>query len=290
MTTAPDEKSKKPSKESPDAAQPNRTTADKPPEAGSPLTAKLKAANDDETIESRPEPKTLQSAPGAEPGAKPRPATLVAPGMGRMNPLPATPALSASGKLLDRKIAYRQWLENKTKDELIDLIINLEAKDPGLEITEKLMKAQPSQPVAPILNYKPPENLAYTRLPVRSAAAASPPMPAWQIVLVNIDHNHPPLGLIIENEITFGRATGDTMPDVDLSPYGASTKGVSRIHARMRPLANNLALVDEKSTNGTFCNKAQIQPGVEHAVNDGDVITFGKVNFMVKIVKSPSAK
>jgi len=80
------------------------------------------------------------------------------------------------------------------------------------------------------------------------------------------------------------------VPDLDLTPYGAKSKGVSRLHARLRPELGALMLVDNSSSNGTFWNKIRLPANADQALKDGDVITFGRVNFLVKIVKPPSMR
>lgn len=257
----------------------------------------------DDTVQVKPEVPTAKAPAEAgnnapsqsgDAGHQPRmqPATVSMPAAGRMNPLPPPPAVtrSPSGKLLDRKVAYRRWLESKSKGELIELIMSLEEQDPALEITEKMIKTPTTPLHEPPQMYQVPDDLHYIHLPLVRKSADKEPVSAWQIILVNIDQGQKPLGLWIDAEISIGRTAGDVTPDLDLSPYGAGNKGVSRLHARMRPLPNTLVVIDEKSTNGTFCNRSQITPGVEQTLKDGDVIGFGKVNFMLKIVKSPDTK
>jgi hypothetical protein len=168
------------------------------------------------------------------------------------------------------------------------MIIWLESSDPSLDVTEKMMKGSATGVLTqPQASYQPPEDLQYVRLPELGKVGDGNPAARWQIVLLNIDETHPPLGLIIDGEISVGRTTTGKRPDLDLTPFGASSKGVSRLHAKIRPSANSLALVDNDSTNGPYCNKSSIKPGAEQPLNDGDVITFGKINFLLRVIKSP---
>ncbi len=64
-------------------------------------------------------------------------------------------------------------------------------------------------------------------------------------------------------------------PDVDLTPYGALKKGVSRIHAAIDQIANRPAITDIGSTNGVAINGSLLSPGKSHYLCDGDVIHLG---------------
>ena len=67
-----------------------------------------------------------------------------------------------------------------------------------------------------------------------------------------------------------------TAPDIDLEPYGARDKGVSRRHAKLLRLGKGLSyIVDLSSTNGTLINGKPVDP-LEHArLRNGDRIELG---------------
>ncbi len=64
-------------------------------------------------------------------------------------------------------------------------------------------------------------------------------------------------------------------PDVDLTPYGGKTSGVSRRHAQLRYQNTQWTLIDLGSSNGTFVNEVALQPGVPFMVQDGSRLRFG---------------
>jgi pSer/pThr/pTyr-binding forkhead associated (FHA) protein len=66
-------------------------------------------------------------------------------------------------------------------------------------------------------------------------------------------------------------------PDVDLSPYGAFDKGVSRIHAALVRHDASLTLLDLGSSNGTLINGRRVSANQPRVVQDGDEITFGQL-------------
>jgi pSer/pThr/pTyr-binding forkhead associated (FHA) protein len=64
-------------------------------------------------------------------------------------------------------------------------------------------------------------------------------------------------------------------PDIDLLPYGAMRRGVSRQHARMLVVNNGLYLVDLASTNGTYVNGKRLDPHMACKVKRGDEVMLG---------------
>lgn len=71
--------------------------------------------------------------------------------------------------------------------------------------------------------------------------------------------------------------SGSQRPDLDLSPYGALEKGVSRIHAAINRSDDTLTLVDMGSANGTHLNGQRLMPTQPHVLRDGDEIRLGKL-------------
>jgi hypothetical protein len=85
---------------------------------------------------------------------------------------------------------------------------------------------------------------------------------------------------ILPNQRTvLGRADNNaaSVPDVDLSPFGAFDKGVSRIHAALIRHDASLTLLDLGSSNGTLINGRRVSPNQPRVVQDGDEITFGQL-------------
>jgi hypothetical protein len=81
-------------------------------------------------------------------------------------------------------------------------------------------------------------------------------------------------------ETIVGRTDGKTFTaDLDLSPLGAATLGVSRVHAALAFDAdrNVMTLMDMNSMNGTFLNGLRLQPQDVHDLHPGDQIRFGRL-------------
>lgn len=72
---------------------------------------------------------------------------------------------------------------------------------------------------------------------------------------------------------------GEAPPDLDLDPYGAAAKGVSRRHAILSrdDIAGRLTISDLKSRNGTYVNEARLLPDLPHTIHDGDMIRLGQM-------------
>lgn len=88
-----------------------------------------------------------------------------------------------------------------------------------------------------------------------------------------------PVVLELKDRIVFGRLepTSPRQPDVDLTPYGALEKGVSRVHAAIERSDDVLTLIDMGSANGTNLNGQRLTPNQPRVLRDGDEIRFGKL-------------
>jgi len=98
-------------------------------------------------------------------------------------------------------------------------------------------------------------------------------------VILHVRDAVEPLTVTPGVELLIGRrdsATG-VAPDLDLSPYGALEKGVSRIHAALRRGDEVLSIVDLDSSNGTFLNGQRLGSNQPRLLRDGDEIRLGKL-------------
>ncbi len=89
-----------------------------------------------------------------------------------------------------------------------------------------------------------------------------------------------PIVLHPTEHTTIGRLDSGSpeQPDIDLTVYGALDRGVSRIHAAIERIDEDiLALVDLKSGNGTYLNGLKLEPGRPHILHDGDEMRFGNL-------------
>ncbi len=120
------------------------------------------------------------------------------------------------------------------------------------------------------------------------AAPAPPPVTLNNWVTLHLLDTGQVLPLAERNEFTLGRISEGQpiMPDIDLSPYQAYARGVSRLHAVLKREASHVFLMDLGSSNGTFVNGKRLAPNVDHAVSNGDVIALGKLKIQILLKAS----
>ncbi len=92
------------------------------------------------------------------------------------------------------------------------------------------------------------------------------------------------------SEVVLGRF-GDTIGvprevyPVNLSEYAGYAMGVSRIHASLRPTADQrLEIMDLASSNGTFLNGSPLNPYESYDVYHGDELMLGQLRIIINFV------
>ncbi|NLF79259.1 MAG: GAF domain-containing protein [Chloroflexi bacterium] len=111
--------------------------------------------------------------------------------------------------------------------------------------------------------------------------------PVWRVRLDLAYNPNRSLGLEINDELTMGR--GEETPGfVSLDDFDADELGVSRAHLALRPTESQLFVVDLGSTNGTWLNRRSIGVNTPFHLSNGDLLTLGKLEFLVRIVERPA--
>lgn len=128
-------------------------------------------------------------------------------------------------------------------------------------------------------------------------AGPSDPVPVprlstpWRLLMQIGGENQTTVGLEVRDKIVIGRSdpVASFYPDLDLSPYGGQKKGVSRRHATIIQDDEQKALFleDLNSTNGTRINGFSLEPRRRYRLRDGDELEFGKVQMVLRFVRSP---
>jgi hypothetical protein len=113
----------------------------------------------------------------------------------------------------------------------------------------------------------------------------------WRLLLQIGGEHQTTVGIEVKERILLGRAdpVADFYPDLDLSPYGGQEGGVSRRHASIIQDEENKALFleDLTSTNGTRINGFSLEPRRRYRLRDGDELEFGRVQMVLRFVRSP---
>jgi pSer/pThr/pTyr-binding forkhead associated (FHA) protein len=84
--------------------------------------------------------------------------------------------------------------------------------------------------------------------------------------------------------IVLGRSDANVRfnPDVDLTPYGAAERGVSRAHSRMHIANGQLFITDLGSTNGTFVAGKKLTPNEPQVIRPGDELLLGRLAISIQ--------
>lgn len=109
----------------------------------------------------------------------------------------------------------------------------------------------------------------------------------WQIVFQMLENDTRSITVRVDRANVIGRLDKDDPAieaDLDLGPYSGAELGVSRQHAILMPNAEGLWLVDLDSTNGTWINGLYLQPGMKYRLRNGDVIDFGSLRVLVRVI------
>lgn len=87
------------------------------------------------------------------------------------------------------------------------------------------------------------------------------------------------------HQLTIGRVAVDTDDevDVDLAPFKAVEKGVSRKHASIIWHKGALHIVDNNSSNGTFVNDARVTTD-PYKLHNGDKVRLGNLNVAIALL------
>jgi hypothetical protein len=98
-------------------------------------------------------------------------------------------------------------------------------------------------------------------------------------LVIHIRDASEPLTLKPSEETMMGRAdlASKSAPTVDLTPFGAQEKGVSRMHAVIKRTDESLLLADLGSVNGTYLNGQRLMADHPHVLRDGDEVRLGKL-------------
>ena len=91
------------------------------------------------------------------------------------------------------------------------------------------------------------------------------------------DYDSEPIRVRLSHDQTIGRKHNEFTPDVDLTPYDAYARGVSRQHAVVRRQNDTVVIIDMNSANSTFLNGQRLVPDQPRILRDGDEVRLGQL-------------
>lgn len=80
----------------------------------------------------------------------------------------------------------------------------------------------------------------------------------------------------------------DIHPEIDVTPHGGHTMGVSRRHAIIRAKDNRITIEDLGSANRSYINEHVLESNKEYRIRDHDIIRIGHMRLQVHFVVKPS--
>lgn len=121
---------------------------------------------------------------------------------------------------------------------------------------------------------------------VSSLKARSAEAQSWRVIFQALTPEGEVVGMDVRRAAVIGRADPKrkTEVDLDLSTQDKGKMGVSRQHALLLPADEGLYLIDLDSTNGTWINGLYLQPGQKYPLRTGDVVEFGLLKMLVRVV------
>ncbi len=133
------------------------------------------------------------------------------------------------------------------------------------------------------LNFSP--DIIYHPVPKGTPAVGEA---QWRIRLDLAYDSTVRVGLDVYGEVVLGRGQEAAAFDAIFRAFNVDQMGLSRRHAAIRPTETHLYLVDLGSTNGTGLNGTSIGVNTPYALNHGDLIRLGRLEFTIYFIRQPA--
>ncbi len=91
----------------------------------------------------------------------------------------------------------------------------------------------------------------------------------------------------LHEECVLGRTHREVVADLDLSPYRAMERGVSRRHAKLTRQSGTVMIQDLESANGTFLNGMRLLPHQPRVLRNNDELVLGRLALRVSFLPTP---
>jgi uncharacterized OB-fold protein len=215
--------------------------------------------------------------------------------------LPASPDPAEITRLIDIAVAHRDTIAHYEQmlarypaggapafltaglDEARGALVKAEAELAALGVEPGTITAPPPvAPVAPPVAPVAPPTSAAPLPPAPQAAspvAVAPTKTQAGPCLVLSEGGHTLQFPADKEEIIVGREdpVSNIFPEIDLTPYGGETGGVSRQHARITRSNGAWMVTDLNSTNFTRVDGNRLEPNIPVPIRDGSRLQFGRI-------------
>src|SRR5574341_1024869 len=142
----------------------------------------------------------------------------------------------------------------------------------------------------PIASAPPDAEPEFDRVPkeVSERDKASLPEKPWRVILTFVQDPTHVLALELAGDVVLGANTEkDAGLHVNLVEFKNNEGGVSQRHLMLRPGKEKLFAIDLGSTNGTHISGTPLTANSARALEDGDLITLGRLHLRLKIAQRP---
>lgn len=128
-----------------------------------------------------------------------------------------------------------------------------------------------------------PVPLSTRQLPDEEGRGGTDQLSPDNVLILQVENDETPIFVQIRSEVILGRITdqSEATTYLNLTPYGADDRGVSRRHARLLRDGQAVYLMDLNSTNGTQLNGEALPASVERRLRDGDEISLGHLRVFI---------
>lgn len=149
---------------------------------------------------------------------------------------------------------------------------------------KSFLRALPTPPSSD----KSGEQIKYTPVPKQASKQLRQLDKPWRIILSSVENPSQQMGLEIQGDVILGvSSVPDEEIHVNFAQWQGEERSVSHRHARLRPSSKALFIMDLGSTNSTHINGTLLTTDRVQPLQDGDLVTLGRLHLRVRIVAHP---
>ena len=192
---------------------------------------------------------------------------------------------AATPAAITQALAEARDAKSRAEAELASLTGGAPAPaGPPAPVPVTVPSMEPVAPPAPVSTASPepaaPPAPADPGAPTILAPPSSVPVPSVAVPRLVLEDGGKELTLPADkHEFIIGREDpiSGIFPEIDLTPFGGETGGVSRQHARISRSDGQWTITDLNSTNYTHVDGTKIDPSVAVPIKDGTKLRFGRI-------------